>query len=147
MEKESNTGTARDSIFASIRSHLAASAQHDAIESELHHATPAVPPSIGPIVIDSLVDLFKESLEAVDGHVVVVQDEGEVVDALTKILTELQRTYCAHTLRLRRPGVERLVNLVDLEVDEFAITPSSSEYLVSTLVSAECKLALLRLEH
>ena len=128
MENPSNN-PARDEIFASIRSHLAASAQHDAIESELHHAPPAVPPSAGPIVIDSLVDLFKESLEAVDGHCIVVQNEAEVVDALTTILTELQRTH----LRARRiaisddPEVERLVNLVDLEVDEFAITPSSSE--------------------
>jgi L-lactate dehydrogenase complex protein LldG len=128
MENQSNNA-AREEIFESIRSHLAASAQHDAIESELHHATPAVPPSAGPIVIDSLVDVFKESLEAVDGHCVVVQNEAEVVDELTKILTELQHTH----LRARRiaisddPEVERLVNLVDLEVDEFAITPSSTE--------------------
>jgi L-lactate dehydrogenase complex protein LldG len=123
-----NTNAARDSIFASIRSHLAASTRHDALESELHHHV-ATQPSVAMPPPGSLVDLFKTSLEAVDGHCLVVRDEAEVVEALTQIIRQLQGT----RLRARRIAisddaeVESLIQQTDLDVDELAITPSASD--------------------
>jgi L-lactate dehydrogenase complex protein LldG len=130
MDKYSNTGSARETIFASIRSHLAASVQYDAVESELHHDTPASPVQVTTAVGDvSLLDLFKESLEAVDGHCVIAQRESDVVNALTEIIKSLQGT----RLRGRRIAisddrdVERIVHQTDLDIDELATTPSSSD--------------------
>jgi len=129
MESRSNNDAARESIFASIRASLAASARHDAVESELHHASP--PPSSVAVTVRSegLLDLFKESLEAVDGHCIIANDEQEIVDALTGIIKSLQGT------RLRGRciaisddlEVERLINQADLEIDELAVTPSASD--------------------
>src|SRR5437867_5508337 len=130
MENMSNGSDARESIFQSIRSHLLASVPHDAIETEIHHATVSAVAAAPSSVLDvSLVELFKDNLEAVDGHCIVVQNELEVVRALTDIITDLQGT----NLRARRialsddPEIERLVNLIGIEVDEVVVAPSSSE--------------------
>jgi L-lactate dehydrogenase complex protein LldG len=129
MENRSNTNAARESIFASIRSHLAASVRHDALEGELHHEAPSAAPVAPAAITGDLVDLFKESLEAVDGHCIIAQNESEVVSALTEIIRELQST----RLRGRRiaisddPEVERLINLTDLDVEALSVTPSAAE--------------------
>jgi len=123
-----NTNAAREAIFASIRSHLAASAAHDALESELHHHAPAAP-VVATTPSGSLIDLFKANLEAVAGHCLVVRDEAEVVAALTQIIRQLQGT----RLRARSiaisddPEVERLIQQTDLDVDELAVTPSAQD--------------------
>ena len=65
--------SSRETILGSIRSHLAASPPYDSSESVF---APATPPTT------SVVDLFKQNVEAVDGHCVVVQNE----EALTRIL-------------------------------------------------------------
>ena len=65
--------SSRETILGSIRSHLAARPPYDPSESVF---APASPPTA------SVVDLFKQNVEAVDGHCVVVQDEEE----LTRIL-------------------------------------------------------------
>lgn len=66
--------SSRETILGSIRSHLAASPPTDPPESvSLLTVTAETIP---------LVDLFKQSLEAVDGHCIVVQNEEE----LTRIL-------------------------------------------------------------
>jgi L-lactate dehydrogenase complex protein LldG len=124
-----NTNAAREAIFASIRSHLAASTRHDALEAELHHDAPAQPAVVSAKLSESLVDLFKASLEAVDGHCLVARNESEVVETLTQIIRQLQGT----RLGGRRlaisddPEVERLIQQTDLDVDELAITPSASD--------------------
>jgi L-lactate dehydrogenase complex protein LldG len=129
MENSSNTNAARESIFASIRSHLAASVRSDALESELHHDTSSAPPVVPTAIAGDLIELFKESLEAVDGHCIIAHNDSEVVGALTQIIRELQGT----RLRGRRIAisddreVERLINLTDLDVDELAVTPSASD--------------------
>jgi L-lactate utilization protein LutC len=64
----------REVILGSIRSHLAASPPPDPVQSVF---SPAPTPQI-----TSVVDLFKQNVEAVDGHCVVVQTEEE----LTRIL-------------------------------------------------------------
>ena len=129
MENRSNNDAARESIFASIRSNLAASARHDVVESDLHHASPPPPAVAVTVRSESLLDLFKDSLEAVDGHCIIAHDESEVVNALTDIIGSLQGT------RLRGRciaisddlEVERLISQADLEIDELAVTPSSSD--------------------
>ncbi|HEY6804247.1 MAG TPA: lactate utilization protein [Pyrinomonadaceae bacterium] len=124
-----NTHAAREAIFASIRSHLAASASHDVLESELHHHAPAPPVVVTATPTGSLIDLFKSSLEAVDGHCLVVRDELEVVDALTQIIRQLQGTRLrARAIAISDDAeVERLIQQTDLDVDELAITPSAED--------------------
>ena len=65
--------SSREAILGSIRSHLAANAVDGQSRSVF---PPAVPPTV------SVVELFKESLEAVDGHCIVVQNEEEVTQIL-----------------------------------------------------------------
>ena len=130
MESPPQDSSARESIFQSIREHLAASRSFDQRESELAHVSSPLQP-VEPIDVerDSLVEVFKNSLEAVDGHCILVESEQEVVQALTETIRRLQQT----KLLARRiaisdaPDVERLIKLTDLEVDELAITPSASE--------------------
>ena len=126
-----NNSEARESILRSIRSHLATSVPHDERETASHHVSdrtdslgqvPAMPPGNG-----SLARMFKESLEAVDGHCVVVQNEAEIASELTAIISGIQQT----RLRGRRiaisdvPMIERLMYLTDLEVDELTVTPNA----------------------
>jgi L-lactate dehydrogenase complex protein LldG len=130
MDSRSQTSTARESIFASIRSHLSASARLDALEVELQHEppTPATPVTTA-VEADSLIDLFKGSLEAVDGHCIIASDDSEVVKALTEIIKSLQGT----RLRGQRIAisddaeVERLISQTDLDIDELAVTPSAAD--------------------
>jgi hypothetical protein len=66
--------SSREAILGSIRSHLAASPPADPVQSVfLSEPTP---------LTTSVVDEFKQNVEAVDGHCVVVQTEEE----LTRIL-------------------------------------------------------------
>ena len=132
MESRSQNESARESILQSIRQHLEASRSFDQRESELAHvqSSPPLAP-VEPIDVErvSLVDVFKNSLEAVDGHCILVQSEQEVVQALTETIRRLQQT----KLLARRiaisdaPDVERLIRVTDLEVDELEIAPSASE--------------------
>lgn len=132
MESRSQNSSARELIFQSIRKHLEASRTFDQRESELTHghSSPSLAP-VEPIEVErvSLIDVFKNSLEAVDGHCLIVQDEHEVVQALTDTIRRLQQT----KLLARRiaisdaPEVERLIKLTDLDVDELAIAPSASD--------------------
>jgi L-lactate dehydrogenase complex protein LldG len=131
---------ARDVILRSIRSHLAASVAHDAIYAETNEAGHTSHVGVAPkIPMDAnanlsqnagawLVGLFSESLEAVDGHCVIVQGELEIVHALTSIIGELQKT----KLRAKRIAlsddavVERLTRLIAVEVDEIAVAPGAA---------------------
>lgn len=122
---------ARDIILRSIRSHLAGSVPHDAREAASHpvvqHAKAVTPPGNGET--QTLPELFKESLEAVDGHCVIVHDDDDLARQMTRIMLALQRT----DLRAKRvvlsdnPEVERLVRMMDLDIDELAIAPAAAE--------------------
>jgi len=131
MTNSDKTSSARDTILGSIRSHLTSSLPHDEREIASHHAPEALKSDfVAPAANGgSLVDLFKESLEAVDGHCVVVRGEAGVVQALTDIIARLQGTRLkARSIALSdNPSVEQLVRQVPLEVDELGIAPSSSE--------------------
>ncbi len=116
---------ARQEIFGSIRTHLAASAPFDARES------PIDPPVVLPAqpVASNLIELFQQNLEAVDGHCIIAHSKGEIAGALTQIISALQKT----KLRAQRiaisdaPELERLMHMTDLEIEELGITPNASD--------------------
>ena len=130
MQHRSTTSDARESILQSIRANLAASAPHDAIEHEIHHGADKLPPAAPSSVSDlSLVELFKTSLEGVDGHCIVVRDESEVASTLRDILKRLQDT----RLQARRIAISDSAGIADLltrsgcEFDEVSVTPSAKD--------------------
>jgi L-lactate dehydrogenase complex protein LldG len=65
--------SSREAILGSIRSHLAASPRYEQAESGSRFTVTEIVP---------LVALFKQSLEAVDGHCIVVQTEHEITEIL-----------------------------------------------------------------
>jgi len=80
-------------MLAAIRGHLAASAPHDAVRAEhgeghadttprAHVTVPGREPGV------SLVERFRQALEAVVGHCLVVSDEREAAEALRGIIEE-----------------------------------------------------------
>ena len=122
---------ARDNILGSIRSYLASSVQHDQREATIH----LTPPAVSAIAPDengdqiSVVESFREALEAVNGHCIIARNELDIVRALTKIITDINAT----NIKVRRiavsnvPELERLAKLIAVEVDEICVTPSASD--------------------
>lgn len=74
----------RETILNSIRKHLAESVPHNPPEAAIPSAGVSAMPAT-----TSVVDLFKQNLEAVSGHCVVARDEAEVRQAVTQILADL----------------------------------------------------------
>ena len=89
--------SSREAILGSIRSHLAASPPPESPES----VSSVTSVTDTPETI-SLVDLFKQSLEAVDGHCVVVQTEEE--------LTRVLKNFGGRIAISDAPVLKRLVN-------------------------------------
>lgn len=124
---------ARQEILSSIRTHLAASAPFDAREdrdaqtrghgeiSPRHRVTAS--PRL------DLVSLFKQNIEAVDGHCIVAPGEAEIADALTQIISALQKT------KLRAQSIacsddsylNILMHMTDVEIEEFDRAPNASK--------------------
>ena len=73
-----NNGDARAEIMRSIRTHLAKSAPFDGRETRIQ-TNPC------KSVSKPTVELFKQNLEAVDGHCVIVRGQSEVDEAITRI--------------------------------------------------------------
>lgn len=71
--------SSRETILSSIRKHLAASPPDDQIKSVFPQPVAVPAPA-------SLVDLFKENVEAVNGHCIVTRDVSQVV---ARIITNL----------------------------------------------------------
>ncbi len=158
-ELERNTA-ARDSILGSIRDHLAASRPHDAIHAESSQESAAHLEAMNPPNGSSptgssfsLAEIFKEKLEAVGGHCIVAGGDDEVVVALTRIISDLQKT----SLRGRRialsnaAALERLVAQSDVEVDEIVSSPGAAELFdydigISTAQAAIAETGTLVLE-
>jgi L-lactate dehydrogenase complex protein LldG len=86
--------SSREAILGSIRSHLAASPPPDPPESA----------SVLTVALETipLVDLFKQNVEAVDGHCVVVQTEEE--------LTRILKNFGGRIAISDAPILARLVN-------------------------------------
>jgi L-lactate dehydrogenase complex protein LldG len=92
--------SSRETILASIRSHLAASLPPpDPPESVFSEDSTATPTT-------SVVDQFKQSLEAVDGHCVVVHNEQEIIEQIARILGNRSRRVAISDA----PVLGRLVN-------------------------------------
>jgi len=117
---------ARAEILQSIRSRLAESAVHNA------RRPPTLPlAATVPLVSDerSLVETFKQQLESVGGHCIVVSDESELTTALKHVVAELE----ANGLETRRVALSdsRLLAVImrDLETQghQIAVTPSASD--------------------
>jgi L-lactate dehydrogenase complex protein LldG len=156
MERERNI-SARDAILGSIRHQLEASAPHDAVHAAGEHKLEVagldvkVPQPNGRSM--SLVEVFSENLKAVGGHPVVAHNEDEIIAALTRIISDLQRT----PLRARRialsdaPLLDRLIRQIEVDVDEVAISPGTQELFdydigVSTAQAAIAETGTLVLE-
>ena len=116
---------ARQEILGSIRTHLTASAPFDARESPVNH--PVILPA--QLVASNLIELFKQNLEAVDGHCIVTHGQIGIATALTTIISALQKTKLgAQRIAISdAPELERLMHMTDLEIEELGIAPNASE--------------------
>lgn len=111
--------TAREEILGSIRSHLAASVPYD--KQEISHGLPRISADQNPSSSVEICGQFKTSLEAVDGHCVIVQGDLEVAQALTNIIQGGRIAISDN------PEVERLLQLTDLAIDELGIAPDAHD--------------------
>ena len=111
---------ARQAILGSIRTHLAAS-----VPEENHENLPQNPVILSktPPAI-SLVELFRQSVEAVNGHGIIVNNDTDIAAALTRIITDLNAQRLAIS---DNPEVERLLNLTDLEIEELGVAPDAHD--------------------
>lgn len=118
---------ARQEILSSIRTHLAASAPFDAREYPSNHENPVVVPA--QPAASNPIDLFRQSLEAVDGHCIVAHGEADIAQALTRIISALQKTKLgAQRIAVSdAPELERLMHMTDLEIEELGIAPNASD--------------------
>lgn len=99
MAEPSQNDEVRREMLAAIRRHLAASAPFDAVRAE-HHAhhgggaraggTAATTgaAAIAPEQAPSVVERFRQALEAVGGGCAVVRDEGEAAEAVRRIVEQ-----------------------------------------------------------
>lgn len=132
MDSRTNI-SARDSILKSIREHLAISAPLDAAHRlQIESVQPngdLMSFDTGVVERSSLIQTFKENLEAVGGHCSVVQNVAEATQAVAEIISDIQRT----PLRARRIALSNslLVQTVcrgsQIDVDEMTISPSRAE--------------------
>lgn len=130
MQIRTNNISAREAILESIRSHLSLSKNLDTREQEIKHKTERGL-LVSTVITDAtpVVDLFKASLEEVDGHCLIVHDETELLHALAEIMRNLRQTKLS-SLRVAvsdSTEVRRLIELIDLDLDEVAVTPSAAD--------------------
>ena len=98
--------SSREAILGSIRSHLVASPPAEPVQSVFSPEPPTL--------TTSAVDVFKQAVEAVDGHCTVVQSEEEV----TRILKNFEgRIAISDAPLLRRLGISPSdSNIFDIDV-------------------------------
>ena len=135
---------ARAAILRSIRDHLAESASRDAVTDEGKSSAAAVGHGQrdSAIAVDAVranghqqgvrrspIEIFREQLEAIGGHCVVVPNEVEAARALKRIIAELQTTpLLAQRIALSdAPVVERMLREIEASVDEATISPGAAE--------------------
>ncbi|MEP6635641.1 MAG: lactate utilization protein [Acidobacteriota bacterium] len=93
-EPKQNNETRR-SMLTAIRQQLAASAPFDAVRNEHHTEQDVRPQSSQASVavreqVGSLVERFRQALEAVSGHCVVVRNENEAAEAIQQIIQQTE---------------------------------------------------------
>ncbi len=111
--------TAREAILESIRSHLAASVPYD--NQEVSRGFTRMNADQNPSLSVEICGQFKTSLEAVDGHCVIVQGDDGIAAALTQIVPPRRIAISDN------PEIERLLNLTDLEIEELGIVPNAHD--------------------
>jgi L-lactate dehydrogenase complex protein LldG len=85
---------ARHEMFAAIREHLAASAPHDAVRAAHHaaahgeDASARDEKSVAVVFEGTAVERFRQALEAVAGHCLILKDEASAAEALRRIILE-----------------------------------------------------------
>lgn len=123
------TNSAREAILGSIRSHLAASVSFDKQELLLHENPDNRVHPVKPTSDITPAELFRQSLEAVDGHCAIVHGESEIALALTQIISALQKTKlrAQHIALSDNPDLERLLHLTDLEIEALSIAPNAHD--------------------
>jgi L-lactate dehydrogenase complex protein LldG len=110
---------AREAILGSIRTHLATSAPFD--KQEPSRGFSPMNADQNPSSSEEICGQFKTSLEAVDGHCMIVRGDNEIAQALTNII---------HAERIAisdNPEVKRLLYLTDLEIEELSIAPNAHD--------------------
>ena len=114
------TNEARQAILGSIRTHLAASVPEENHENLLQNPVILLKT---PSTI-SLAELFKQNLESVNGRCFIVNNDTDIADALTRIITDLKAQRLAIS---DDPDVKRLLYQTDLEIEELEISPNASD--------------------
>ena len=114
------TNEARQAILGSIRTHLAASVPEENHENLLQNP---VILSKTPSTI-SVIEFFKQNLELVNGRCIVANNDTDIADALTRIITDRKAERLAIS---DNPEVERLLHLTDLEIEELGIAPNAHD--------------------
>ena len=136
METRSANSSARTAIFESIRANLSASKELNEKEKLLAHGHAQAPLTQEPppepqAIFDktTLVGLFKDNLESVDGHCIVASNESEVAQAITDIIQDLrERNFSVAKIALSDSlEVERLMHLTGIRFAEVEITPSAAD--------------------
>src|SRR5712691_9369863 len=139
MVTPQSTSAARAAILRSIRAHLAESAASDGVTGEEKAVKAGVAPGDKDYSIAfqevaekqkqdesrSLLEMFREQLEAVGGHCIVVRGEVEAARALNDIIVQLQTTLVP-ALRIALSDATLLRRMVREIAAEVAITPSAA---------------------
>jgi len=103
----------RRAMLAAIREHLATSEPFDAVRNEHHLHTDGTPVGNAVAVSQeqaaSLVERFRQAVEAVAGHCAVVRDETEAAEAMRLIIEQKNARRIAVT---NSPLVQRVVKRV-----------------------------------
>jgi len=131
----------REIILQSIRSYLAESALREVVTAQAD--PPQLPATGSSLAVDAVpsenghgdnahhspVEMFREHLEAIGGHCIVVESEVEAARALNHILAELQATLLpARRIALSdAPLLARLTREMEVKVDELNVAPSAVE--------------------
>jgi L-lactate dehydrogenase complex protein LldG len=132
--------SSRETILGSIRSHLAASVPFDRFEPQQHDEPEIrVPAEASPLTV---VEIFKQSLEAVDGHCVVVQTEEEVALEVIRILKDYGKRIAISDA----PVLSRLIRVPDLEIAPNASDIFEFDAGISTVQAAIAETGTLVLD-
>jgi L-lactate utilization protein LutC len=113
-------------MLAAIREHLATSAPFDAVHDAHEALHEEKPREISATVLESgsaaLLERFRESLEIVGGHSVLVSDEVQAAKVAQGIIEKLKARRVAFS---NSPLVQRVVNRIETEVEWFENASSS----------------------
>jgi L-lactate dehydrogenase complex protein LldG len=134
---------ARAAILYSIRARLAESEPHNAVtqdaEATGEKESVSTSPAAGSTGVSenrrnadsdlALVEMFRERLEAVGGHCLVVRNQEQAATAFNQIIVNLQATSSpARRVALSdAPMLAGLAGAIKVEIDELAISPKTSD--------------------